>query len=186
MVVECWFRFGQCNSGRANIIRPTFDSNSWICSDLPTYSLIIQPLILPFACFSFVFFNKFDVDTIHCDMLSSNWCIHERNWKKMINGILTDLCRHRILSETRHMPRCWTSRNHQRSQNCDISTLSTVSQTTFSTAFWWIKSFVFWFKFHFAIVNKSVLVKVMTWRRTGYKALPGKLLTQFTDRYMQY
>ena len=34
------------------------------------------------------------------------------------------------------------------------------------------------------IDNISALVPVMAWRRTGYKALPEPMLTQFTDAYM--
>ena len=32
--------------------------------------------------------------------------------------------------------------------------------------------------------NKSALVQVMAWRRTGDKPLPESMLTQFTDTYM--
>ena len=34
------------------------------------------------------------------------------------------------------------------------------------------------------IDNKSALLKVMAWRRTGDKPLPEPMLTQFTDAYM--
>ena len=34
--------------------------------------------------------------------------------------------------------------------------------------------------------NKSALVEVMAWRRTGGKPLPEPMLTQFTDAYMQH
>ena len=33
--------------------------------------------------------------------------------------------------------------------------------------------------------NKSALVQVMAWRRTGDKPLPEPLLTQFTDAFMR-
>ena len=36
------------------------------------------------------------------------------------------------------------------------------------------------------IDNKSALVQVMAWRRTGDKPLPEPMLTQFTDTYMQH
>ena len=36
------------------------------------------------------------------------------------------------------------------------------------------------------IDNKSVLVQVMAWRRTGDKPLPEPMLTQFTDAYMRH
>ena len=34
------------------------------------------------------------------------------------------------------------------------------------------------------IDNKSALVPVLAWRRTGDKPLPEPMLTQFTDAYM--
>ena len=34
--------------------------------------------------------------------------------------------------------------------------------------------------------NKSVLVQVMAWRRTGDKPLPEPMLDQFTDAYMRH
>ena len=34
--------------------------------------------------------------------------------------------------------------------------------------------------------NKSALVQVMAWRRTGDKPLPEAMMTQFTDAYMRY
>ena len=37
-----------------------------------------------------------------------------------------------------------------------------------------------------AIDNKSALVQVMAWRRTGDKPLPKPMLTQFTDAYMRH
>ena len=36
------------------------------------------------------------------------------------------------------------------------------------------------------IDNKSALIQVMAWRRTGDKPLPESMLTQFTDAYMRY
>ena len=36
------------------------------------------------------------------------------------------------------------------------------------------------------IDNKSALVQVMAWRRTGDKPLPESKLAQFTDKYMQH
>ena len=35
------------------------------------------------------------------------------------------------------------------------------------------------------IDNKSALVQVMAWRRTGDKPLPEAMMTQFTDAYMR-
>ena len=37
-----------------------------------------------------------------------------------------------------------------------------------------------------SIDNKSTLVQVMAWRRTGDKLLPEPMLTQFTDAYMSH
>ena len=34
--------------------------------------------------------------------------------------------------------------------------------------------------------NKSALVQVMAWHRTGAKPLPEPMLTQFTDAYMRH
>ena len=36
------------------------------------------------------------------------------------------------------------------------------------------------------INNKPALVQVMAWQQTGYKPLPGPMMTQFIDAYMQY
>ena len=56
-----------------------------------------------------------------------------------------------------------------------------------------MKSFVFWFEFHYLkfvpkglIDNMSSLVQVMAWRLTGDKPLPEPMMTQFTDAYIIY
>ena len=36
------------------------------------------------------------------------------------------------------------------------------------------------------IDNKPALVQVMAWRRTGDKPLPGPMMTQFIDAYVQH
>ena len=36
------------------------------------------------------------------------------------------------------------------------------------------------------IDNKSALVQVMAWSRTGDKPLPEPIMTQFTDAYMRH
>ena len=36
----------------------------------------------------------------------------------------------------------------------------------------------------YAVDNKSAMVQVMAWHRTGNKTLPETMLTQFTDAYM--
>ena len=72
-----------------------------------------------------------------------------------------------------------------------VDKMAAISQTTFSNAFPWVKSFVFWFKFHWfvpkgPIDNKWALVQVMAWRRIGDKPLPEPMLIQFTDTYMRH
>ena len=37
-----------------------------------------------------------------------------------------------------------------------------------------------------SIDNKSALVQVMAWCRSGDKPLPGPMMIQFTDAYMQH
>ena len=36
------------------------------------------------------------------------------------------------------------------------------------------------------IDNKSALVRVMAWRRSGDKPLPGPMMTQFIEAYMRH
>ena len=36
------------------------------------------------------------------------------------------------------------------------------------------------------IENKPALVRVMAWRRTGDKPLPGPMMTQFIDTYIRH
>ena len=36
------------------------------------------------------------------------------------------------------------------------------------------------------IGNKSALVRLMAWRQSGDKPLPGPMMTQFTDAYMRH
>ena len=36
------------------------------------------------------------------------------------------------------------------------------------------------------IDNKPALVQVMAWHRTGYKPLPGPMMTQFIDAHMRH
>ena len=64
---------------------------------------------------------------------------------------------------------------------------TSISQTTFSNAFSWIKLLVIWFEFHWkcdadvSIDNKNVLVQVMAWSRPGGKPLPEPMVTKFAD-----
>ena len=69
--------------------------------------------------------------------------------------------------------------------------MADISQTMFSKAFSWMKSFVFWFQFHWSLflrvqltINKSALVQVMAWRPTADKPLLEPMLTQFNAAYM--
>ena len=55
----------------------------------------------------------------------------------------------------------------------------------------WLKSFVFWFKFHWSLfprvqltTNKSALVQVMAQHPFGAEPLPEPMLTQLTDAYI--
>ena len=55
----------------------------------------------------------------------------------------------------------------------------------------WLKSFVFWFKFHWILfprvqltTNKSALVQVMARHPFGAEPLPEPMLTQLTDAYI--
>ena len=72
--------------------------------------------------------------------------------------------------------------------------IATISQTTFSNAFSWMKIFVFQFSIRISlkfvpkgpINNKSVLVQVMARRQRGDKPLSEPTLTWFTDAYMRH
>ena len=62
---------------------------------------------------------------------------------------------------------------------------TTISQTIFSNDFSWMKSFVFWFKFHWSVFL-GVQLKISQhwlkhWCQTGNKPLFKPMLTQFTD-----
>ena len=55
-----------------------------------------------------------------------------------------------------------------------------------------MKSFAFWFEFHWSFVlkvpiyNKSALVQVMDWQPTGDMPLPEPMFAEFTDAYMRH
>ena len=63
-----------------------------------------------------------------------------------------------------------------------LNKMAAISQTTFSSAFKVSLKFIP----NGPIDNKSALVQVMAWRRTGDKPLPEPMLTQFTDTYMRH
>ena len=68
--------------------------------------------------------------------------------------------------------------------------MTAIMQTRFSDTFSWIKSFVFWLKFHWSLFlkgpmeSKPSLVEIMTWCRIGDKPLFEPMLTMFTDAYL--
>ena len=63
--------------------------------------------------------------------------------------------------------------------------MAAILQTAFSNAFLWMKSFLFWFKFHFSLfLGKTVLVQVLACRQIGDKPLAEPMPTQFIDAYM--
>ena len=59
-----------------------------------------------------------------------------------------------------------------------LDKMAAFSQTTFSNAFSWMKSFTFWFEFHWNwfLRVQSALVQVMVCRRTGDKPLSEPVL----------
>ena len=59
--------------------------------------------------------------------------------------------------------------------------MDAISQTTFPSAFSWMKMFDFWLKFHWSlsrrgINNISSLVQIMAWRRPGGKPLSEPMI----------
>ena len=65
--------------------------------------------------------------------------------------------------------------------------MDAILQMIFSDAFLWMKSFVFWLKFHWSLflrvqlTNNPALFKIMAWCRIGDKPLSEPMLAQFTD-----
>ena len=57
-----------------------------------------------------------------------------------------------------------------------LDKMAAISQTIFSDSFSSMKSFVFWFKFHWGLLLRVCL--------TGDKPVPEPMMTQFTDAYM--
>ena len=69
--------------------------------------------------------------------------------------------------------------------------MAAILQTIFSDAFSWMKSFVFWLKFHWSLFLKvqltiSQLVQIMAWRQIGDKPLSEPMLIRPTDAYMRH
>ena len=70
--------------------------------------------------------------------------------------------------------------------------MAAISQTIFSDAFLWMKSFVLWLKFHWSLFlrayfdNNPALGKIMAWRLFGAKPLSEPMLTRFTDEYHKF
>ena len=67
-----------------------------------------------------------------------------------------------------------------------------VAQTTFPNVTKWMKYLYLDSNLDLNLVpkgpkdNKSALVQIMDWRRTGDKSLPEQMLPQFTNVYMRY
>ena len=76
--------------------------------------------------------------------------------------------------------------------NLFVDKMATISQTIFSNAFFFNEKVRISIQFSLKFVpkgpidNKSPLVQVMAWRRTGAKPLPELMLNQFTDAYMRH
>ena len=74
--------------------------------------------------------------------------------------------------------------------NLSLDKMAAISQTTISNAFLWMESIVIHNSLKFVpygpIDNRSALVQVMAWHRTGDKPLPEPMLTQFTDEYIRH
>ena len=64
--------------------------------------------------------------------------------------------------------------------------MATFSQTIFSDAFSWMKSFVFWLRFHWSLFLRTQMTITQDWFRIGDKPLSESMLTWFTDAYMRH
>ena len=64
--------------------------------------------------------------------------------------------------------------------------MAVISQMTDSNAYSWMIQISLMFVLKDEIDNKSALVQVMAWRRTGAKPLPEPMLAQFTDAYLRH
>ena len=68
--------------------------------------------------------------------------------------------------------------------------MTTISGTTFSNAFSWIKKFLIGIQILLKFVpkgpidNKWALVQVMDWRQAGHKPFPEQMVIQIIDPYM--
>ena len=72
-----------------------------------------------------------------------------------------------------------------------LDKMAAISQMIFSDAFSWMKSFVFWLKFHRSVFLRVQLTlsqhwfKIMAWRQIGTKPLSKPMLIWFTETSMQ-
>ena len=72
--------------------------------------------------------------------------------------------------------------------------IDSIWYTILSGAFSWMKSYVFWLRFHWSLFfshkypidNIPALVQTMAWHRKGDKPLSEPMLTQFVDAYMRH
>ena len=69
--------------------------------------------------------------------------------------------------------------------------MAAISQTIFSDAFSWMKSFVVWLRFHWRLFSRGPIdnnpsLRKMARCRIADKPLSEPMLTQFTDAYMRH
>ena len=102
---------------------------------------------------------------------------------------------HWLLQMFAHVPTTMTIRWKQRRSflltHLSLDNMPAISQATFSGTYSWMKSFVFWFRFHWSLFrrmndNKAALVQVMAWCWTCDNPLTELMLTPFTDLYTRH
>ena len=134
-----------------------------------------------------IFCSRKAFENIMCKAATAILSLHKfvRLWKSQ------KLCEHSILIITKinidMSPPSMKMLTH-----LPLDKIASVSQTIFSNAFSWMKNFVFFVLISLKFVpkgpidNKSVLVKVMAWRRIGDKPLCETMFTRFSDAYMRH
>ena len=87
---------------------------------------------------------------------------------------------------THPRPNFWGCLTKSPLNHLPLINMDALSQTTFSSAFSWMKTFRISLKFvpKNPINNKSALVHVMAWRQIGDKPLSEPMLTKSTDVYI--
>ena len=118
----------------------------------------------------------------------SDWTIHRAVWSqlKKISGDYF-----LFLHSLRIITTMFTCYNHINSSPPGKMTI--ISQTIFSDAFSWMKSFIFWLKFHWNLFLRVQLTITQNWlyngivnRWIGDKPLSEPVLTRFNDTYMRH